>query len=212
MDCKSCLEDGVIHVVESHNVTIHGLTCSRSRSRRSAVCLTAVQASIDMAFTLFEDNVGKKGGAVFLNDESNVTLRESSMHGNSATAGGAILVLNGSNIELHNVSFVGNSADFGGAIQAIESTLVLHHTHFEKNTAGGGGGAMYIKVCSVLSLKTKLLQKTIAISMISNVSKRENAIRIKHVGLSRVVTDLSDWETRYFQTVISGIWIAGKPE
>lgn len=118
--CEFSLDEGVIKVVESHNVTINGLDCTKNTNSLSAVCLTAIRASISLTHIRMEDNTGRKGGAVFLTDGSNVTIHFGEVNRNSAL--------------------------IGGAIQAIKSDLSLYNTTFEENYAEFEGGALYYEV------------------------------------------------------------------
>ncbi len=85
---------------------------------------------------------GGEGGAVH-NNNSNLTVIDSTFNSNNATRGGAINSEFGS-LAIINSTFVGNSGAWGGAIYqpGINNTVTISNSTFYGNTVTSEGGAL----------------------------------------------------------------------
>ncbi len=93
---------------------------------------------------------GEQGGGIYTLS-SNVTLRNSSIRGNSADNSGGGLHTEGGRIVLDRVVVAGNSTDgFGGGLRAAyfdpaaANTVRIERTTFRENRAGFFGGAIHL--------------------------------------------------------------------
>ena len=89
----------------------------------------------------------KNGGAVYLEKGTGATITNGSFEQNTADRGGAMYINTDSDVNLSEVSFVGNSGTSrGGAIEIHGSQLTIdgNENSFANNTTDGTGGAMYI--------------------------------------------------------------------
>ena len=102
--------------------------------------------------SIFRGNTaGNVGGAIYIDDESVITINNTLFETNQAVNGGAIYI-DGSTLNLDNVKFLTNSANRGGAIfvgttttsAADEITLNINNTVFESNNASDGA-AIYLR-------------------------------------------------------------------
>jgi parallel beta-helix repeat protein/predicted outer membrane repeat protein len=133
----------------------------------------------------FEENTAfGDGGAIYLKDQSNVTLEVNNFIDNStskdgggiyctsstlnsilscqfsrntADNGGGLFSNMGCDISLHTCTFSGNSATAnGGGIYVLNSTSTIQNCTFESNTATGNGGGVYMNdpVSNTIGLNT----------------------------------------------------------
>lgn len=58
--------------------------------------------------------------------------------------GGAVYASAGSELNVVDCELTGNTADHGGAMAVVESSLTLDGSNFERNTATGRGGALFL--------------------------------------------------------------------
>ena len=91
-------------------------------------------------------NTTGSGGAIYVADGGNLTLRNVSFTNNTAQYfGGAIFLNNTANITVENVTFSNNFAGTGGAIYAgSETDLKINNCTFTDNKANGADGASAI--------------------------------------------------------------------
>ena len=131
-------------------------TLTRCRFRRNASGTNSSGGALYAAFapftrvsdSVFEENRGKKGGAIFVDhgalDVERCQFVGNEVSGNVRNAGGAIFAI-GSRLNLDASIYLDNFADkFGGAVHAEDSAVRMSGAIFEKNAARDGGGAVYL--------------------------------------------------------------------
>ncbi len=102
--------------------------------------------------TIFKNNSAEKGGAIAFEKFPNGKLTLDGIHLEDNYAeknGGAFHVAVKGEVTLDDVTVDGNTAadGYGGGIcmEANASSLILNHTELKNNSAGLGGGAVYMK-------------------------------------------------------------------
>jgi predicted outer membrane repeat protein len=113
----------------------------------------------DMVFT--GNSANGLGGAIYLGNNASLTIRNSTITGNTALSGGGIYFNNGGSLVMENCSITGNSATspssgtggglyFDAAALATPpagftpNTLVIRDSTFSGNTSAGMGGAIHL--------------------------------------------------------------------
>ncbi len=119
-------------------------TGNTSESYGGAVHLLDTDATV--TGSTFQQNAGKHGGAIYVMSTSNVSVTDSSFHGNSATENaGAVYIGEEASAELKNLVFTDNHADsHGGALYNSNATVTTEKLTMTGNSAGGNGGAIYL--------------------------------------------------------------------
>lgn len=111
---------------------------------------------------IFSSNIGFSGGAISIQDKSNVTIRESRFISNEANGGplkmetlfdilypdlhtgGAVVVMN-ANATFIETSFISNSAKtYGGGLYALANATVFITNCLFRNNTSSRGGALYV--------------------------------------------------------------------
>ncbi len=124
------------------------------------------------------------GGAVYINNSDNVTIKHSTFFANVARLGGAICLVN-SNAHIEDCYFDSNGKQFwtregtltqaGGAMWVRTSNPYLHKLHFVENHSITGGGAMLvdnssITITNILAVKNETTGMGGAIEAIASVT------------------------------------------
>lgn len=108
----------------------------------AGICAANSTVSIEDS-TVEKNTATTLGGALYVADNSNVTLTNVALLNNSAANGGALLLFNNGHATLSNVKLCGNSAtNGGGAVYIWDSTSSLvanAGTEFTDNRAKNGG-------------------------------------------------------------------------
>ena len=108
----------------------------------AGICAANSTVSIEDS-TVEKNTATTLGGALYVADNSNVTLTNVALLNNSAANGGALLLFNNGHATLSNVKLCGNSAtNGGGAIYIWDNTSSLvanAGTEFTDNRAKNGG-------------------------------------------------------------------------
>ena len=118
--------------------------------------IVALRSKISIIQSTFEENRAHTGGAIFIRDQSHVSIIDSIFTGNGAVVplstdktvclagGGAINVEQNSSVMLKGCSFVRNTANcLGGAINVLHTfnaAIKIHSCNFTDNQALFGGG------------------------------------------------------------------------
>lgn len=114
----------------------------------------------------FEYNIASNGGALYIENSSNITIRNNTFNYNSASSnvsingnGGSIYLTNINSCSIQSNHFTGNDAFDGGAIYLIRSSSAnVYDNNFDENVAGEHGGAIYVSGTSkVLDSASSLL-------------------------------------------------------
>ncbi|CAN5392064.1 hypothetical protein BH11PLA2_BH11PLA2_23420 [soil metagenome] len=108
-----------------------------------AIAIMTSSASVTVDGCDFDANTAATGGAVFLIGGAGLTIRNSSLHGNSAASqGGAIAVFGNSAFSVTNSTLSGNTATTGGGISWNTSgnNNTINNSTITGNIATGGGG------------------------------------------------------------------------
>ena len=97
----------------------------------------------------FTNNLGGQAGAIYMGDQSLLTVTNSFFEGNSASQGGAIAVTGATRVQIEESEFYDNSAKNGGGVYMMgcgSSSVVGNY--FEGNAASISGGALYQQNCT----------------------------------------------------------------
>ena len=166
--------------IEATGLTVSGNTASVEKvddvtingepySAGGAMALVKVEGSIKDSD--FSNNTNKhfnisSGGALFVAEDSNITLENDVFNENTATGktaqGGAIAILQmdtpreqyTTKLDLNGVTFIGNTSNgTGGAIHSEYGTLTITDATFSGNSAEQQGGAIYNDANSSITFK-----------------------------------------------------------
>ena len=117
--------------------------------------IISFQSTIDIQHSIFKDNinVGRYGGAILAQQNSNVTMISTLCINNTATKGG-VLYSDHSTIIFEDSEFLGNTAWEGGVLSSIKrSNITINGGRFNNNIASlGGGGALHIQYWSTITI------------------------------------------------------------
>lgn len=105
-----------------------------------------------IGFSVFTDNVGYDGGAVFFDhDDDDYHVYNSTFTRNDAESDGGAIGADG-DILIEDSRFVANSADedVGGAVEA-EARATITGSMFLRNRSGDEGGAVYVEDVAIVS-------------------------------------------------------------
>jgi predicted outer membrane repeat protein len=113
--------------------------------------------------TLQENSVpSREGGAVYLNEQSNLTVGDCVMLDNQAEEGGALFSKGAAHSIISNSRFLGNAAKFGGAMTLhdradtqLQSVLVA-----DNSAAVGGGGIATFGRATLLVVNSSITNNT----------------------------------------------------
>jgi predicted outer membrane repeat protein len=103
-----------------------------------------VNQPVEISGNTFVGNKAFYGGAIYNDDDSNMTVTNSNFKDNTHNGTGGAIYNNGNNLKITGSTFTGNQADDGaGAIYNSDfSALTVTRSTFTNNNAGGGGGAI----------------------------------------------------------------------
>ena len=113
--------------------------------------LIVTNSNLGISHSHFIGNNAQLGGALFLQERSNVSVNDSMFANNTATHcngdqchGGAMFFRSSCNVTVHNCTFINNTSGFnGGAIALFHSTYSGTQNVFYLNEAVYAGGAVY---------------------------------------------------------------------
>ena len=142
-------------------VTIGSSTIKGNQADEGGSISLGKESSLTCTSCVFDENIGKHGGAVYASEKNNLDIRESEFKNNKATQnyGGAIESLSCSSMELSKVTFDGNEAEEGGggiysSYESGDHTCVntILEINFQNNlvksTGKKGGAAMHLGAAS----------------------------------------------------------------
>ncbi|PRP96789.1 putative outer membrane protein pmp20 precursor [Enhygromyxa salina] len=115
------------------------------------------EVAVEISESRFERLSASRGGAIYMRYGGSVTITDSVFRDNQASdRGGAIIVWDPLSLTISGSSFTGNTAEWGGAVyvwndpdDATYAQLSVTDTSFIANSAGSGGGAMYLEESTV---------------------------------------------------------------
>ena len=137
------IEDGRLKLRDSEFSGIPPNAETRNRSRSSCIHLTHSTAVIDNC--QFRDIEIEDGAPIFSQEDSDVTLRHSSIDGTRAKKGGAI-VMRDTRAFIKNVTVTScSSQDNGGGVYAVNSDITADGILLKENNADNEGGAIYVE-------------------------------------------------------------------
>ena len=87
-------------------------------------------------------NEASRGGAVYLDDENDLSIIDSIFQTNYSSDGGGALYLR-ANTTIQNSQFIENESDYGGAVYVRLSSTDIFDSAFNANIATSDGGAIY---------------------------------------------------------------------
>ena len=111
-------------------------------------------AVLEIQRTNFTGNSARQGGAINVQQQSNLSLINCRLKRNFASdVSGAILVATNVTLEIRETNFTGNSASHAGAAWVLQSQCHVVQSVFHSNTAKTRGGAVHILSKSSLKLE-----------------------------------------------------------
>ena len=154
------------------NVTLLNLLTSQNNSQpnsptalyRVGGALIVTLSTVVINDSSFVDNEANIGGAIFTQEQSNVSINNSVFSSNHATGcisgvcvGGALFVYTGSHMLIDNTTFQNNTSDQDGGIAALlsDATLTVSHSFITNSfTRRNGGTVTTLQRSSVLVRNT----------------------------------------------------------
>ena len=139
------------------------------------------------------------GGAILVEDYSEVTIDSVTFVNNYALAGGAVYVTNATTVRISSSVFRGcRSAEGGGAVFLKNiGTVIIEDSTFTNNTANTVGGAVVIENCNVVHVKNTVFSANVA-------GYNGGGLSINKVALETLVQDsLFGSNTAYYGSSIS---------
>ena len=160
-----------------------------------SVIAVSQATNITIVDSIFRDNSGPEGGAIFSAGAVRLVVRRSLFESNSApNVGGAISSEGGNTIDVESSRFINNSAaSHGGAIWTT-SGLDVRKSTFVGNSANGQGGAIWMNNFMNVSNSTFSGNSADsgAIAVIGSGCDSDTVIRMDHVtAVGNTVTNAS---------------------
>ncbi len=125
----------IFYVAEGAHLAIKDLIMIEGRAK---YCRQPRNAELTITGCIDEDYV-KVGGAIINLGE--LTITNSTFHGNSAEDGGAII--NSGELTITNSTFRSNSAKYGGGISNYKGIVTITNSSFSNNSVAENGGAIF---------------------------------------------------------------------
>jgi len=124
--------------------------------------LTALDASVDIARCVFDDNsvwdVNPVGGGGVCVIRSTAVIEDCEFRGNTARKGGGLAICESAGVSVSGCTFEGNAVLFwGGAVLCWESSAVLSGCTLVANSGGTGGGAIGVREYSELTVSNTII-------------------------------------------------------
>lgn len=143
--------DGFINASTGANLTFKDLTVQNFQKARF---LTANDDSeITVQNSTFQNNTyNSNGAALYYNGTGTLDLSNVIFKDNSNTSGGGAAYFGKGTLSMTGGSFTSNSANSGGALSMGEGKAAITNVTFENNTARNSGGAMSVGIGSVLEM------------------------------------------------------------
>src|SRR5690554_4666269 len=149
---------GVFVIESGVSVTLSGLTIQNAGSTAQSA-VRNIGGNLTVQACVFKDNVtASTGGAIRNQDNSTLTIADTTFSNNSARDGAAIY--NSETLNISNSTFSNNTAgEYGGAINHQSGTATITNSTFTGNSTGCFGGAIstqgtLILIHSTLSTNT----------------------------------------------------------
>ena len=163
---------GAVYVSSGSVVTISDCSGFKNSALTSGGLAFVLASNVALFSGLFAENSGSYGGGILIqNGRLNVTGCEF-LNGSATSSGAGLDAIEGSFIHVHDTLFASNTAEFGGAVYLMESyfwgshvrvsnckadtdggAIVANQTSsllcsgciFERNSASGKGGGVYLE-------------------------------------------------------------------
>ena len=106
--------------------------------------IIAINSTVDISGSRFEDNKADLGGAISAEQESIINMSDNVFVSNSASFGGGVLYSSNSTITIKASGFHDNNASNGsaGALASINSAITIEASKFHNNSAIYWGGVL----------------------------------------------------------------------
>ncbi|WP_207385203.1 hypothetical protein, partial [Legionella beliardensis] len=128
------------------------------------------------AQVIFTNNTAGLGGAISINQNSTLSIANSTFIGNIAeTAGGAVSNRN-SFLTIASSTFIGNTAYAGGALFSTHSTLNITDSTFNNNTATGSWGGVIASGDSLVNINHSIFSNNQAVGAAGVILAGDNSI------------------------------------
>ena len=137
-------EHRIFSLTQGGNVTVKNLTLRDAKSGTGGAIRVQHNATLTVRQSKFIGNEANWGGAIHL--WGSATITETTFDGNSAAYGGAILAdgpKQSVNLKVYRSSFTNNSANNGGALESFNGIHFVTNSTFIGNSAVGPGGAIW---------------------------------------------------------------------
>ena len=119
---------------------------NNTSQQRSGTIHGETNVTVEIQGTYFSCNSGVDGGAIFAADHAALSLTNCRLERNFASnAGGAVIVQNNVKLEIRETKFTGNTAyENGGALSVSQAECHIVRSVFNGNSAKTTGGAVHI--------------------------------------------------------------------
>ena len=143
---SALVNGGALHFEYGSECTVASSTFRSNVARNYGGAISAYRSTLNMSSSSYVSNVAETGGAV-RSYNSKIEVISSWFHSNSAEAGGALYIDDATELLLRESTFIANSALWaGGAVYSDQSSMAIHASHFQHNTAAEDGGACYLRL------------------------------------------------------------------
>ena len=161
-DSALCKINVAIHCENVTDLTFQGMTLAFTCGQKDSSALNVTNGSKVLFFDVnFQNDKDQEClmRAVYLN-HSNATIENCNFTGNTAYDGGAMFITDDSYITLNGNLFIGNSAEhIGGAIFAYQSKLFNKNNTFSNNSAAEAGG-IYFEQCKCTEFSANFISNS----------------------------------------------------
>lgn len=112
--------------------------------------------------SFLRNSAGGNGGAMFVSDAANMTIRASNIKGNRANQGGGVYITGAARLQVVNSTLQANNATIGGGLRVTGSkSLAISKSDLLRNFAQQtGGGVALMDVSGVKMVGTQIVENS----------------------------------------------------
>lgn len=155
----SAKQGAALYLIHSHVQLLNSTLTNHIVSENGAAVYT-FQTALNISGTAFNENTALVGAALYLFDSSATITTSIFQHNVALSTGGVMYLLETLTFSVSRCRFTNNFAgEMGGALMLDKSSARLQQNHFEGNSAGTSGAAVYVTNGIQLNIKQSVFQE-----------------------------------------------------
>ena len=165
--------------IDISNLNIDGNIDYMAANYGGTICITASSSGTISNSNFSNYKADQNGGSIYINDHSNVNLKNVRLINNSSAYGGAVYVNSISELKCEECTISSNTANYGGGIYSKLSTnnIIIKNSEISNNkTIAGSGGGIYAYGDLEISGKSTLIKDNEANTYGGGIMIKSNAV------------------------------------